>query len=276
MDASSSMTVTPEMRPSSSVTRSLVVARLTEAWPFLRRSDHVPARLGALALAWARWQLADNLGGCRLGRGPASLAVGCWRPTIVRHQAPTRSEPEGHTRNGMDESIRTVDVSRLRWPSSGHLSPVEGNLLNRDFQDLSDVTWLETRDAIQLEDSLLDQLVADPEAFEARLDQDTDLYEDTCMTLRGLDIGVASAAFALSAFGCLTFSSDDGRHDKNTVPHVTFCAKAEHVPTVLRATEEAGCSLRNITDGMLAVESPDMRRLLNLAKILARLTAPSA
>jgi hypothetical protein len=110
----------------------------------------------------------------------------------------------------MDEITREVDVTQLRWPASGHLSAMEGDSLNRGFEDLSGITWADTRAVMELEDSLLDRLVADPKAFDAYLDEDTELYEDICMTLQGLDPGTASAVFALNASGCLTFSSCSG------------------------------------------------------------------
>jgi hypothetical protein len=154
---------------------------------------------------------------------------------------------------------------------------MEGDSLNRGYEDLSGITWADTRAAMELEDSVLDRLVADAKAFDASLEEDVELYEDICMTLQGLDLGMASAVFALNASGCLTFSSCSGQQDhRESFPLVVFRARAEQVPTLIKAAEDAECGLENAEDGMLMLYSPDLRRLPAFAKAFSRLMAPSA
>jgi hypothetical protein len=169
------------------------------------------------------------------------------------------------------EITRDVDVSRLRWPASGCSSAV-----NRDYVDLSGITWADVRDAVRLEDEVLERLVSDPVGFDAALDDDTQLYEDICMTLRGVDVGVASTVFALSALGCLTCSSCSAYHPHHaeSFPLVVFRARPQTAPLLLRVAEETGCGLENVDDGMLMLYAAELRQLSAFAKGLMRVAVP--
>lgn len=148
--------------------------------------------------------------------------------------------------------------------------------MNRQYVDLSGITWTDVRDAMRLEDEVLERLVGDPVGFDAALDDDTQLYEDICMTLQGVDVGIASTVFALSAFGCLTCSSCSAHHPRSaeSFPLVVFRARPEGAPLLLWVAEETGCGLENTDDGMLMLYAADLRQLAAFAKGLMQVAVP--
>ena len=103
------------------------------------------------------------------------------------------------------EIVRRLVEERLSWPARREAAD-ESNLgCNRAYMDLRRASWTEAKDAYDRENELIARLEAsdDPEQEYYAIEDIT--YEDE--TLYSLDLGMASTVLALSAAGCVPFSS---------------------------------------------------------------------
>ncbi len=159
-----------------------------------------------------------------------------------------------------DEPIRRLIVSASlavlsdEEADAGEEHGLEGNHLYRDVRS---VQWDLVAAAIQAEAALFDRfrasadMDAEYEAWREELEEAETPEED----FWGLDLGVISAVFALSAIGAVTVRSCNaggfgGRHAE-PFPLVTMFLPLKHVAEVLAAAEAADVGLDMLEGGLV-------------------------
>ena len=158
---------------------------------------------------------------------------------------------------------REVDTSVRLWPDDAELEYC-GSAGNRLYEDMRRLSWEAAATLLDIEEALLSEHGWDLYAAKQHLgDYDID------SALRGLDFGVASTVFALSAGGCApTDSCVGGSGHSQPCPVVKFFAPASVVADLLAAASEAGCGLINEYDGRLLVYSATIENLIRFARAL--------
>jgi hypothetical protein len=168
----------------------------------------------------------------------------------------------------------TVDLSLLSWPRPGEA--IDGGCLglNRMYSDMRGARWSEVDWMIKAETAMVERIVRseDPAAeadlieVEASDDADGD-------PLGGLDLGVAAATFALSAAGCVTFTScnagafGSGWHPE-AYPLVGFYMRPRVARAVIEAAEQAGAGLFQHRDGYLHVHGSTIEAMMGFSDAL--------
>lgn len=128
---------------------------------------------------------------------------------------------------------------------------------NHFYRDVRSVQWDLVAAAIQAEAALFDRfkasvdMNAEYEAWREELEEAETPEED----FYGLDLGVISAVFALSAIGAVTVRSCNaggfgGRHAE-LYPQITMFLPHEHVDQVLLAAEAADVGLEMLVGGLV-------------------------
>lgn len=169
--------------------------------------------------------------------------------------------------------IRAVDPKRVGWPrrgEAGHDSALGGN---RHYADLRRLSWADATRILAAERELIGRIEAAEDA-EAECDLIEDELYESDEGLLGLDLGVASTVVALSAAGCVPFSSCNGAAfggaHKEAYPLIAFFARPRAAALLLKLGEETGVGLENGDNGCLIAYANDIRRLLNLAAAIIR------
>lgn len=148
---------------------------------------------------------------------------------------------------------RSFAASDLRVPTAVELERGEEDGLggNQHYQDLRGVSWSQVAEVLHEEAALIAR-------FEAAGDRDAEAeeFEDERLErddpLWGLDVGVAGAAFALSALGAIPVGSCNaggfGGHHVARFPYVAFFAEPAIAPLILSIAEAADLGL-DVVDG---------------------------
>ncbi len=158
---------------------------------------------------------------------------------------------------------REVNTSALLWPDEVALEHY-GSAGNRLYEDMRGFSWEATAALVDLEETLLSEHRWDLYAAMQNLED-----EDIDDTLRGLDFGVASTVFALSAAGCIpTDSCVGGSGHTQPCPVVKFFAPVSVVPYLLAAASEADCGMINEYDGRLLVYSTTAKDMIRFARTM--------
>ncbi len=155
-----------------------------------------------------------------------------------------------------------VDRDRLSWPAWGAATCDSILGRNRWYCDFRGVGWKTVAAMLLDEGRLLDRVRRAPDAprevvaicgeIEAGLQRDLD------DPLWGLDLGVASATLALSAAGCVTFSSCNGgvfreaRHPEG-YPLIAFFMRPRIAAEIEVTAADAGVGVDTHPDGSLQV-----------------------
>jgi len=165
---------------------------------------------------------------------------------------------------------RAVDTAALTWPVREIASGSDGESFNRAYVDLRGASWKEVKQVLALEEAILQRLAA-----ESGGERDNEITDDESERLFYLDVGVASAALALSAARCVPITSCcGGEGHTEAYPLVVFRCRRERVPDLLEAAEEAGCGIVNADCGMLMVYAGDVDQMLGFARgLMARRNA---
>lgn len=169
------------------------------------------------------------------------------------------------------EVERDVNSSQVVWVPDDVLDSgwYSGN---HEWFDTRGTTWSQAQEALQSEERLLEQLGLLDDSW----DEDSELYEEVTLerfeSLMGLDIGVASTVSALSAAGCLPFTSCNGGclggHHQENYPLVAFYARSQWIPELLEAATEAQVGLVNGDQNSLVVYTGDIHRMLAYGRTL--------
>lgn len=165
---------------------------------------------------------------------------------------------------------RNVDASGLSWPRPEEAEENLGS--NRLYVDLRRLPWKEALRVYDLEEKCIKRLLAssDPNTECEKIENEID--SDQVVTF-GLDIGVASSVCALSAAGCIPFSSCNagafgGSHDE-VFPYVAFYARMKAIDLLLQCAEtaEVGLILREDV-GCLVLYSDNINKMRIFANSL--------
>jgi hypothetical protein len=165
--------------------------------------------------------------------------------------------------------VREIDAHHLDWPERGNAGHDSGLGCNREYSDLRWLSWGEAKRVFRLEGDLIARIesASDPEVELEAIEEES--FECT-EHLYGLDLGVASTAIALSAAGCVPFSSCNGgafggRHYEQ-YPLVAFFARAHAAELLLSAAEEANIGVHGRS--YLIVYADDIRNMRSFAQCL--------
>jgi hypothetical protein len=170
------------------------------------------------------------------------------------------------------EIERNVDADRLGWPEPDEAAATNSALGgNRSYVDLRWLPRSEAKRVYRCEEELIARLEASDDPEEEYEIIEEELYEDP-EGIYGLDLGVASTVAALSAAGCVPFSSCNGgafggsHHE--WYPVVAFYGRAAMAELLLECAETSGVGLCNEDGGHLIVYSADIRHMRAFAQAL--------
>jgi hypothetical protein len=155
--------------------------------------------------------------------------------------------------------IRVLDPAALGVLSEedadrGEEDGLEGN---QQYRDLRGMTWTQVDEALLQEAEFFDRLAAAPDLDEeARLiDEEREAADFPEDDLWGLDVGVISAALALSALGATPVSSCNaggfGGFHVAAFPHVAFFLPRSAAAEVLAIAEAADVGLDMVEGGIV-------------------------
>lgn len=143
---------------------------------------------------------------------------------------------------------------------------------NRSYRDMRGFSWDEVRAAIDTEIELINRIKAaeDPEAEFAAFEelQATSLEDEPAFW--GLDVGVAAATIAVSAYGATPVSSCNagafgGQHQAR-YPHVAFFLPRELASQMLRCAEESNVGLVCDENGIAQIYGQGEMDLIRFAE----------
>jgi len=165
--------------------------------------------------------------------------------------------------------IRHIDTSDLAWPVRREATTGFGMGCNCDYQDFRRLPWREAQRLLNAELSFVLQIekARRPEATCRAIDRE--LFETS--VLHNLDLGIASSVVALSAAGCVPFSSCNagafGGFHPEQFPCVAFCARPETCVLLLECGTSASIGLAD-SDRVLVAYAEDIRGMLRFAASL--------
>lgn len=170
---------------------------------------------------------------------------------------------------------QSVDPRRLGWPTDEEADEESGLGCNRHYQDLRYVDWDEVAAMIKVEGALLARIEhsTDWEDEAANIDEELeeDLEREDFHPLWGLDLGVGSAVAALSAFGCVPFTSCNGGafggEHLERYPLVAFYMRPTHLEGIAAAAAEVGAGLYE-HGGSVQVFGETVHKLFDFARRL--------
>lgn len=150
------------------------------------------------------------------------------------------------------EVRRKIDPASLRWPQRAEISGENAAPAgNQYYQHLVGLPWSQLPPTLAVEAKLIARIEAaeNPAAEEERIIEELASADDfeTVPPLRGLDIGVASPVFALSAAGAIPVASCNGgafglfHHGHN--PYVAFFIRPRRLISIQAWAEAAGLGL---------------------------------
>lgn len=152
---------------------------------------------------------------------------------------------------------RRVDTSLLGWPSRGEAADESTLGGNAQYFDLRGIRWSQVEEMLAREKIYLRRLLAgevDEDALEEELCEAADQSGEA--PLEGLDPGVASAVFALSATGAVPAYSCNGgafgNHHNSHHPVIAAYVQAKSVPLLLVCASRAKVGIEN-SGGMVIV-----------------------
>jgi hypothetical protein len=159
---------------------------------------------------------------------------------------------------------RNVGAGGLRWPEGDEADDDRGLGCNREYCDLRDLEWIDAEEVFASESELISRIETAEDPERAYEDIDEESYEEP-ERLMGLDIGVASLVVALSAAGCVPFSSCNagafGGSHREWHPVVVFCARKAAIGPLLECAERAGAGLIRDESGHLIAYANDIRKM---------------
>lgn len=165
------------------------------------------------------------------------------------------------------EITRVIRPNDLSWVEGEDAADDTGLGNNRDYRDLRATTWVEVDEAIQIERDCLDRAAAAAAAAAFRSLEPQEIQD--------LEIGVAGAALALAAAGCVPFTSCNGGalggHHQEVYPLVAFYLPEPAIGAVLGAAEEARAGL--FQDPFLGTVHVFVRQLSDMHAFAVALSA---
>lgn len=175
------------------------------------------------------------------------------------------------TRPFSPNELPPLSLSHLVWFEGDEAGAGTGLGCNLDYEDLRGLSLEEVRRVVALESEQVATLLADGSGCDG--------CDDGChrchLEIEGLELGVVSAVAALSAIGCIPYTSCNGgvfggEHTADLLI-VGFYLRPPHVETVRDAARRAGVGLTNDRDGGVYVVTDDPRAMICFAMKLAGL-----
>jgi hypothetical protein len=143
---------------------------------------------------------------------------------------------------------------------------------NRSYCDLRGCGWGVVRTALDIETKVIDRLkmADDIEAEMSAFEEERVTAFDDEPALWGLDVGVASATIAISAYGAIPVSSCNagafgGRHPAS-YPHVAFFLPKDLAPEIMRCAEAADVGLLCDESGLAQIYGQGEMDLVRFAQ----------
>ena len=144
---------------------------------------------------------------------------------------------------------------------------------NRSYRDMRGFSWNEVGAALDTEIEVINRVKAaeDPEAELAAFEElQATSFEDE-PALWGLDVGVASATIAVSAYGATPVSSCNagafgGQHQAK-YPYVAFFLPKESAPQVVRCAEQSNIGLLCDENGIAQIYGQGEMDLIRFSQI---------
>jgi hypothetical protein len=162
------------------------------------------------------------------------------------------------------EVARKINFDDLRWPERGEAADEQGLGCNRSYMDMRGISWTTARAVFAEEAELISKIEAAAEPAEFY----SDIEDEGLAGIDGIDVGVASTVFSLSAARCIPFSSCNGGvfggHHAEVHPVVAFFSRPPIAALLLECAEEAQSGLCNSADCLLAY-ADDIRAMTRFA-----------
>lgn len=165
------------------------------------------------------------------------------------------------SRNG-----RALDPASLAWPEEADAASDSLEANHYYMADVRHARWEDVDCVLMRESEVLpllgaaDDAESEWESQSERIAAAADSVADDFFS--SLDPGVASAALALGAAGCIPFWSCNGGafggDHSSTVPVVKFFAKASHVSALKAAAEKSGAELDQDEDGRCSISADNI------------------
>ncbi len=143
---------------------------------------------------------------------------------------------------------------------------------NRSYCDLRGCGWDVVRTALDIESKVIDRLkmADDVDAEASAFDEERATAFDDEPALWGLDVGVAAATIAISAYGAIPVSSCNagafgGRHS-GSYPYVAFFLPKDLAPEIMRCAEAADVGLLCDESGLAQIYGQAEMDLIRFAQ----------
>ncbi len=163
-------------------------------------------------------------------------------------------------------NLTDLVLSDLAWFEGEDAADDSGLGCNRDYRDLRGKTWADVRRVLQCERRLM---------FDAEEGKRVSGVDGEGPELDGLDLGVASAVNAVSALGCIPFTSCNGGWfggiHASAQLIVGFYLRPAHLPHVQQAAAQAEIGLRQAQHGGMCLIADDPEALMAFAVALSEL-----
>jgi len=153
---------------------------------------------------------------------------------------------------------------------------------NRSYRDLRGCTWDVVRTALDIEIEVIDRLktAADIDAEASVFEEERATAFDDEPALWGLDVGVAAATIAISAYGatpvCSCNAGAFGGQHQARYPYVAFFLPKDLAPEILLCAEAADVGLICDENGIAQVYGQGEMDLVRFAETASKRSISSA
>lgn len=172
-------------------------------------------------------------------------------------------------------SISVDECTEVGWPDWIDMGDDSGLGANRQYEDLRNMSWELVQEAFEAEKSAINEFIltgggGGEEAEFGEDDGEDDVSEVELDPLWGLDMGVASAVLALSAAGCVPFTSCNGgafgggHYEK--YPLVGFYLPRQLATILPRIVADAGVGLYQHGGGVFQVYANEIPAMMRFAE----------
>jgi hypothetical protein len=172
-------------------------------------------------------------------------------------------------------SVSIDECTETGWPEWIEMGDESGLGANHQYEDLRNMSWELVRGALEAEQAAINKFtqtgaVSFEEAEAYFSDEAKDWEQDQLDPLWGLDMGVASAVLALSAAGCVPFTSCNagafgGRHFEK-YPLVGFYLPCQLANILPRIVAEAGVGLHQHGSGVFQIYADEIPAMMRFAE----------
>jgi hypothetical protein len=164
-----------------------------------------------------------------------------------------------------------VTKGALRWPEEDECDHDAGLGGNRNYEDMRGMTWPDVDLIMDIENVALTRIFASDKPDEEEGLIEEEFLEDPEWPM--FDIGVASLVSALSACGCVPFTSCNGgvfggaRHHE-LYPLVAFHCLPKSIDLIIEAAKATGVGLEKGGNGAVVAFASDIRNMMTFAQAL--------